>query len=64
MEYKKGDKMYLKNSPMKGKVRFVKKGKLSSHYVGPYDIFQRVGEVAYQLKLPSELSSVHSVFHV
>ena len=56
--------MYLKISPMKGVVRFGKQGKLSSHYVGPYDIFQRVGEVAYQLKLPSELSSVHSVFHV
>ena len=30
----------------------------------PYEILQRVGKVAYELKLPSELASVHSVFHV
>ena len=39
--------MYLKISPMKGVVRFDKKGKLSSRYVGPYEILQRVGKVAY-----------------
>ena len=55
--------MYLKISPMKGVVRFGKKGKLCPRYVGPYEIFQRVGKVAYELKLPSELSSVHPVFH-
>ena len=49
---------------MKGVVRFVKKGKLSPRYVGPYEILQRVGKVAYELKLPSELSLVHSDFHV
>ena len=56
--------MYLKISPMKGVVRFGKKGKLNPRYVGPYDIFQRVGKVSYELKLPSELASVHPVFHV
>ncbi|TMW90959.1 hypothetical protein EJD97_014998 [Solanum chilense] len=34
------------------------------HRVGPYEILQRVGKVAYELKLPSELASVHLVFHV
>ena len=56
--------MYLKISPMKGVVRFRKKGKLSPRYVGPYEILQRVGKVAYELKLPSELASVNPVFHV
>ena len=58
--------MYLKISPMKGVVRFGKKGKLSPRYVDPYEILQRVGKVAYELKLPSELASVHPVpyFHV
>ena len=45
-------------------VRFNKKGKLSPRYVGPYKIFQRVGKVSYELKLSTELASVHSVFHV
>ena len=56
--------MYLKISPMKEVVKISKKGKLSPCYVGLYKISQRVGKVAYELKLPSELASVHSVFHV
>ncbi|XP_068317046.1 uncharacterized protein [Pyrus communis] len=51
-------------SPWKGVVRFGKKGKLSPRYIGPYVITKRVGEVAYRLELPSELSKVHDVFHV
>ncbi|TMW88737.1 hypothetical protein EJD97_018175 [Solanum chilense] len=49
---------------MKGVVKFCKKRKLTPGYVGPYEILQRVGKVAYELNLPSELSSVHPVFHV
>ena len=49
---------------MKGVIRSGKKGKLSPRYVGVYEILQRVGKVAYELKLPSELASVHPVFHV
>ena len=56
--------MYLKISPIKRVVRFGKKGKLSPRYVGPYDFLQMVGKVAYELMLPSELASVHPVFHV
>ena len=50
--------MYLKISPMKGVVRYHMKGNLISHYVGPYEIFYRVG------KVPSELASVHVVLHI
>ena len=64
MEFEEGDKVYLKISPMEGVVRFGKKGKLSPHNVGPYEIFQRICKVAYELKLPSELALVHPVFHV
>ncbi|XP_069152851.1 uncharacterized protein [Solanum lycopersicum] len=49
---------------MQGVIRFVRKGKVSSRYVGPYEILQRVGELAYELALPVELDSVHLVFHV
>ena len=56
--------VYLKISPMKGMMRFDKKGKLSPRYVGHYEVFQGVGKVAYELRLSSELSLVHSVFHI
>ena len=49
---------------MKGVKRFGKKGKLSSRNVGPYKVLERVGKVVYELRLPSELDSVHPVFHV
>ncbi|KAL5542213.1 hypothetical protein UlMin_009923 [Ulmus minor] len=41
-----------------------KKGKLSPRYIGPFEILERVGKVAYKLALPSELAAVHNVFHV
>ncbi|XP_063942622.1 uncharacterized protein LOC135150292 [Daucus carota subsp. sativus] len=40
------------------------KGKLSPRYVGPFDVIERVGEVAYRVALPPQLSHVHNVFHV
>ncbi|KAD2805283.1 hypothetical protein E3N88_38660 [Mikania micrantha] len=51
-------------SPWKGVVRFGKKGKLAPRYVGPFEILERIGPVAYKLKLPVELSNVHDTFHV
>ena len=56
--------MFLKVSPMKGVMRLGKKSKLSSRYIGPYKIIRTVGTVAYELEFPSELESVHPVFHV
>ena len=43
---------------------FGRGGKLSPRYIGPFDIIKRVGEVAYRLALPPQLSGVHDVFHV
>ncbi|GKA65920.1 putative reverse transcriptase domain-containing protein [Tanacetum coccineum] len=51
-------------SPWKGVVRFRKKSKLAPRYVGPFDILERMGLVAYRLRLSEELSSVHDTFHV
>ena len=45
-------------------IRFGKRGKLSSRYIGPFKVLERVGMIAYQLALPPRLSSVHAVFHV
>ncbi|GJV44638.1 hypothetical protein Tco_1429174 [Tanacetum coccineum] len=40
------------------------KGKLAPRYVGPFEILERIGPVAYRLRLPEELSGVHDTFHV
>ena len=45
-------------------VRFGKGGKLSLRYIGPFEVLERVGTVAYRLDLTPSLSSVHAVFHV
>ncbi|GJY86192.1 putative reverse transcriptase domain-containing protein [Tanacetum coccineum] len=58
LEFKVGDRVLLKVSPWKGVVRFGKKGKLAPRYVGPFEIVECVGPVAYRLRLPQELSYV------
>ncbi|KAL0458746.1 UNVERIFIED_CONTAM: RNA-directed DNA polymerase [Sesamum latifolium] len=64
MEYEVGDKVFLKVSPWKGILRFGRQGKLSPRYIGPYEIIERIGPLAYRLALPMELSQIHDVFHV
>lgn len=43
---------------------FSKKGKLSPHYVGPFEIMELIGEGAYKLALPPSYVRVHNIFHV
>nr|GEX56496.1 hypothetical protein [Tanacetum cinerariifolium] len=64
LEFSVGDYVLLKVSPWKGVVRFAKKGKLAPRFVGPFEIVEKVGLVAYQLDLPEELNGVHDTFHV
>nr|GEY01216.1 putative reverse transcriptase domain-containing protein [Tanacetum cinerariifolium] len=64
LEFEVRDQVLLKVSHWKGAIRFGKKGKLAPRYVGPFEILERVGPVAYGLRLPEELSSVHDTFHV
>ena len=45
-------------------MRFGKKGKLSPIFIGPYEVIEKVGPVAYHLALPPELEKIHNVFHV
>uniref|UniRef100_A0A7N2MWN1 RNA-directed DNA polymerase n=1 Tax=Quercus lobata TaxID=97700 RepID=A0A7N2MWN1_QUELO len=64
VEFEVGDMVFLKVFPMKGVMRFGKKGKLSPRFVGPFEILKRIGKVAYELPLPPTLAEVHNVFHV
>ncbi|GJV26705.1 hypothetical protein Tco_1383153 [Tanacetum coccineum] len=59
-----GLELVQETTDKKGVVRFGKKGKLAPRYVGPFEILERIGLVAYRLRLPEELSSVHDTFYV
>ena len=64
LEFEVGDHAFLKVMPKRGVVRFGKRGKLSPRFIGPFEILERVGTVAYRLALPPSMSGVHEVFHV
>jgi hypothetical protein len=64
LSFEVGDFVYLKVSLMRGLFRFKIRGKLAPRYIGPFEILEQRGEVAYQLELPPQLSDVHDVFHV
>lgn len=64
LQFKVGDHVYLKVSPTKGVQRFGIKGKLAPRYIGPYEIIEACGPVAYKLKLPPYMSAIHDVFHI
>ncbi|XP_070035013.1 uncharacterized protein [Nicotiana tomentosiformis] len=59
-----GEKVLLKVSPMKGIMRFGKKGKLGPRFIGPFEVLRRVVEVAYELSFPPSLWGNYPVFHV
>ncbi|GKB58220.1 hypothetical protein Tco_0914406 [Tanacetum coccineum] len=64
LEVSVGDFVLLKVSLWKGVVRFGKKEKLAPRFVGPFEIIEKVGTVAYKLDLPEKLNGVRDTFHV
>ena len=62
--YEIDEKVFLKVSPWKKVMRFGKNGKLSHRFIGPYEVIEKVGPVAYRLALPPDLEKIHNVFHV
>ncbi|KAA0036152.1 pol protein [Cucumis melo var. makuwa] len=64
LEFEVRDMVFLNVAPMKGVLRFEKKGKLSPRFIGPFEILERIGPVTYRLALPPFFSAMHDVFHV
>jgi hypothetical protein len=64
LTFQAGDFVYLRVTPLKGMQHFHVKGKLAPHYIGPYKVLERRGEMSYKLELPLKLSEFHDVFHV
>ncbi|GKD93396.1 hypothetical protein Tco_1373233 [Tanacetum coccineum] len=64
LKFSVGEYVLLKVSPWKGVVRFGKKGKLAPRFIGPFEIIEKVGPVAYRLRLSEELNGVHDMFYV
>ena len=64
LEFCLGDKVFIKVAPWKHMLRFGMKGKLAPRFIGPFEIQKRIGPVAYEINLPSQLAKVHNVFHV
>jgi hypothetical protein len=64
LEFKVGDHVYLRVSPMKDVKRFGVKGKLAPRYIGTFLILEKYGTVAYKFKLPPSLAGVHDIFHI
>ena len=64
LEFEAGDHVFLKISPTRGVIRFGVKGKLSPRFIGPFEVLEKLGAVAYRIALPPSLAAVHNVFHV
>ena len=64
LEFEVGVHVFLKMMPKIGVVRVGKREKLSLRFIGPFEILERVGTVAYRLALPPNMSGVHEVFNV
>ena len=64
LEFNIGDHVYLRISPIKSIQRGRTHGKISPRYIGPFEILEKVGNLAYRLALPPNLSGIHNVFHV
>ena len=54
----------MRVSPTRCVQRFGIKGKLAPRYIGPFEIIETCGPVAYRLHLPSQLAAIQDVFHV
>ena len=64
LHFEVGDHVYVKIKPIKSLHQKRFQGKLSPRFVGPFEILERVGNLAYRLALPPNLANIHNVFHI
>ncbi|XP_075524505.1 uncharacterized protein LOC142556895 [Primulina tabacum] len=64
LEFAVGDHIFIKIATMKDVMRFGKKCKLCPRFIGPFEILDRVGALAYRVALSPSLAGVHNVFYV
>jgi hypothetical protein len=64
LQFEVGDHVYLRVSPTKGVQRVGGRGKLAPRYVGPYEITEICGPMAYRVRLPPQLAASYDIFHV
>jgi hypothetical protein len=62
--YEVCDQVFLRVKPHKSSIKFGKEDQISPRFMGPFDIMERKGLMAYQLALPDSLRRMHDVFHV
>ncbi|XP_073153702.1 uncharacterized protein [Henckelia pumila] len=62
--FEAGEHVFLRVLPFRKMMRFGLKGKLAPRFIGPFEMLEKVGDVAYSLALPPYLSSIHNVFHM
>ena len=63
-QFAEGDQVFLRLQPYKKtSLKVVHCYKIAPKFNGPYTILKCVGQVAYQLSLPSH-SKLHPIFHV
>ncbi|KAK2436721.1 hypothetical protein QL285_021693 [Trifolium repens] len=64
LEFEAGEHVFLRVTPTTGVGRAIKARKLTPKFIGPYQITEMIGKVAYRIALPPILSQIHDVFHV
>lgn len=64
LEFSEGDHVFFRVNLVTGVGRAINSKKLNPKFIGPHQILQRVGAVAYRVALPPELTRLHNVFHV
>ncbi|XP_073120507.1 uncharacterized protein [Henckelia pumila] len=64
LNFEAGEHVFLRVSPFRKVVRLGLKGKIATRFIGPFEILEKVEDVAYHLELPQYLSGIHNMFHV